>query len=231
MAREGADIVDIGGQSTRPYSDEIPETEEIDRVVPVVDMLSKELAIPISIDTTRASVAREALRAGACMVNDVSALRFDPAMASVVAQAGVPVVLMHMKGKPKTMQENPVYQDLFGEILEFLGSAVKSAAQAGIREDLTIVDPGIGFGKTFQDNLRILGHLDRFGELGRPVLIGPSNKAFIGHVLGKDVRHRDIGTMAAVSAGVMGGAQIVRVHDVPKAVDTVKMIDAIVRAC
>lgn len=231
MAQEGADIVDVGGLSTRPYSEEIPEAEEIDRVVPVIEALSKAVDIPISIDTYRAQVAREALRAGAAVINDVSALRLDPDMAGVAAQADTPVVLMHMRGRPKTMQENPVYANLLGEILEFLGDAVARAVGAGIREDLTIVDPGIGFGKTFQDNLKILKNLHRFSELKRPLLIGPSNKAFIGHVLGKDVRHRDIGTMAAVSAGVLGGAHVVRVHDVQKALDTVRMIDAIKGAC
>lgn len=230
MAEEGADIVDVGGQSTRPYSDEIPETEEIDRVIPVIEVLSKAVVVPISIDTYRAGVAREALRAGASIVNDVSALRLDPGLAEVAAEAGVPVVLMHMKGRPKTMQENPVYADLLSEVTDFLRESVTRAVRAGIGRDLTIVDPGIGFGKTFQDNLRILKNLHRFLDAGRPLLIGPSNKAFIGHVLGKDARHRDIGTLATVCAAVMGGAHIVRVHDVPKALDTVRMIDAIKRA-
>lgn len=231
MARDGADIIDVGGESTRPYSQKISSQEELDRVIPVIEILSKELVIPISIDTCKAKVAQESLRAGASMMNDISALRFDPGMASIAAQAGVPLILMHMKGTPLDMQENPVYEDLMKEILEFLKDAVKRSKQAGVREDLIIVDPGIGFGKTFGNNLMIIRDLGRFATLKRPVLLGTSNKAFIGHILNKEAHERDTGTMASIAAGVMNGAHIVRVHNVKKAVETVRVIDAIKRAC
>ncbi len=229
MARQGADIIDVGGESTKPYSKKVSITEEMDRVVPVIEALGKELAIPVSIDTIKAEVAREALKSGASMINDISALRFDPHMAPLAAGAGVPVVLMHMKGTPQNMQDNPTYEDLIPEILGFLQDAVARSVSAGIRKDLIIVDPGIGFGKTFDDNLKIIKGLSRFGTLACPVLMGPSNKAFIGRILGREAHERGTGSMAAVAAGVMNGVHIVRVHDVPGAVDTVKMIDAIKR--
>ncbi len=229
MAREGADIIDVGGESTRPYSPRISTNQEIDRVIPVIDSLQRELAIPISIDTYKCDVAREALRSGASIINDISALRFDPDMASAVADAGVPVVLMHMKGSPENMQENPTYDDLLHEIRDFLKDAIRRATSAGIREDLVVVDPGIGFGKTFDDNLKIIKELEIFGTLGRPIVLGTSNKAFIGHILQKETHGRDTGTMATIAVGVMNGAHIVRVHNVKKAVETVKIVDAIKR--
>ena len=229
MAREGADIIDVGGESTRPYAQKISMSEEMDRVIPVIEALSKELTIPISIDTYKGEVAREALEAGASIINDISALRFDPLMASLAANSEVPSVLVHMKGSPGNMQNNPVYEDLITEIIDFLKDAVKRSIKAGIREELVIVDPGIGFGKTFDDNLKIINEFTRLESLGRPVLFGSSNKAFIGHVLDKEPHERDTGTMATVAAGVMNGAHIVRVHNVAKAFETVKMIDAIRR--
>ncbi len=227
MAEQGADIIDIGGESTRPYSERISAQEEMDRVLPVIQALSKEVNIPISIDTYKASVAREALKAGASMINDISALRFDTDMAPLAASSGVPVVLMHMKGTPENMQKNPHYDDLIKEIKEFLGRAVRDAIKAGVREDLILVDPGIGFGKTFDDNLIILRELRQFCDLGRPVLVGSSNKAFIGHILDKPVDQRDTGTMATVAIAAYNGASIVRVHNVAKAFETVNIIDAI----
>lgn len=229
MAREGADIIDVGGESTRPYSRKITVSEELDRVVPVIEGLKKELAIPISIDTCKGEVAQGALKAGASMINDISALRFDPDMASIVAEAGVPVILMHMKGMPENMQKNPTYGDLIPEIFDFLEDAIERSVSAGIKRDLIIVDPGIGFGKTFDHNLKIIKELSRFESLERPVLLGTSNKAFIGHILGKEVYERDTGTMATIAYGVINGAHIVRVHNVRKAVETVKMIEAIRR--
>ena len=229
MAREGADIIDVGGESTRPYSRKITVSEELDRVVPVIEGLKKELAIPISIDTCKGEVAQEALKAGASMINDISALRFDPDMASIAAEAGVPVILMHMKGMPEDMQKNPTYGDLIPEIFDFLEDAIERAVSAGIKRDLIIVDPGIGFGKTFDHNLKIIKELSRFEALERPVLLGTSNKAFIGHILGKEVYERDTGTMATIAYGVINGAHIVRVHNVRKAVETVRMIEAIGR--
>lgn len=229
MAADGADIIDVGGESTRPYSEKVSASEEIDRVVPVIEALKRDVSIPISIDTRKSEVAKEALKAGASMVNDVSALTFDPLMAKTVSEAEVPVVLMHMKGSPETMQDKPVYDDLLAEIIEYLESAIKRALDAGIREDLTIVDPGIGFAKTFEHNLRLINRLSELRCLNRPILLGTSNKAFIGHLLDKDAAERDTGSMATVAAGIMRGADIVRVHDVKKARDTVIMIDAVMK--
>jgi dihydropteroate synthase len=230
MAANGADIIDVGGESTRPFSERVSIQEELDRVIPVIQTLSKELKIPISIDTTKSEVARESIRAGASMINDISALRFDPAMARFAAQACVPLVLMHMKGSPQDMQLNPEYQDVVSEIYSFLEYAVKRAVEAGVRRDLIILDPGIGFGKTVGHNLKIIRNLARFTALKQPVLLGTSNKAFIGHILEREVHERDTGTMATIAVGVMNGARIVRVHNVKKAVETVKIIDAIRKA-
>ena len=229
MAREGADIIDVGGESTRPFSESVSAAEEVDRVVPVIEAVAREMAVPISIDSCKGEVVKEALRAGASIVNDISALRFDSEMGPIVAEAGVPVVLMHMKGTPKDMQEEPEYDDLIFEIIDFLKDAVKRAVNAGIRKDMIIIDPGIGFGKTFDHNLKIIRSLSRFKELEMPLLIGPSNKAFIGKILDREPGERDMGTIAVISAGVLNGAHIVRVHNVKKAVETVKIIDAIRR--
>jgi dihydropteroate synthase len=229
MAREGADIIDVGGESTRPYSKTLSIAEEMDRVMPVVEALSQDLSVPVSIDTTKSEVAREAVRVGASMINDISALRFDPLMAETAARAGVPVILMHMRGTPGTMQDNPTYDDLLGEIIGFLKDAVDRSVRAGIREDLIVLDPGIGFGKTFDHNLQIIKELSRLQALGKPILIGTSNKAFIGHILDKEPHERSTGTMATLACAVLNGANIVRVHDVPKAVETVKIADAIKR--
>jgi dihydropteroate synthase len=227
MARDGADIIDVGGESTRPYAKEVSVTEEMDRVIPVIETLSKELSIPVSIDTYKSEVAREALKAGASMINDISALRFDSDMASIAAETCVPVIIMHMKGTPGNMQDNPTYDDLISEILDFLKDAITGAVKAGIRKDLIIADPGIGFGKTFDDNLKIIKELSRFGSLQSPLLLGSSNKAFIGHILNKEAHERDTGTMATIAAGILNGAHIVRVHNVKKAVETARIVDAI----
>jgi dihydropteroate synthase len=229
MAKDGADIIDVGGESTRPYSEKISAEEELDRVIPVIQALSKDVEIPISIDTCKAEVARQALKAGASMINDISALRFDPEMISVAAEAGVPVILMHMQGTPTDMQRNPTYRNLIHDILDFLKSAVDKGVAGGIKKEMTIVDPGIGFGKTFDHNLQIIRELGAFNVLERPILLGASNKTFIGHILRKEPHERDTGTMAAVAAGVLNGAHIVRVHNVKKTLETVKMIDAIKR--
>lgn len=227
LAQDGADIIDVGGESTRPFSEEVSLQEELDRVVPVVEALSKEVQVPISIDTCKAEVARRALKAGASIINDISALRFDPDIVSVAAEAGVPVILMHMQGTPGDMQKNPSYQNLIPEILDFLKRAVDRAVSGGIKNDLIIVDPGIGFGKTVEHNLEVIRELGQFRVLGRPVLLGTSNKTFIGQLLNKEPHDRDTGTMATIAAGVLNGANIVRVHNVKKAVETVKIIDAI----
>ena len=229
MAKDGADIIDVGGESTRPYSKKLSTDEELDRVIPVIQALSQELRIPISIDTYKAEIAQEALQAGASMINDISALRFDPHMMSVAADAGVPVILMHMRGTPSNMQDKPTYNNLIGEILDFLKNAVDRAVGGGISRDMIIADPGIGFGKTFDHNLQIIKGLVQFSSLERPILLGSSRKAFIGNILDKDAHERDTGTMATIAVGVMNGAHIVRVHNVKKTLETVKMIDAIKR--
>ena len=229
MAREGADCLDVGGESTRPYSRKVSADEEMERVIPVILALRRELDIPICVDTYKADVAREALRAGASMINDISAFRFDSRMPAVVAETGVPVVLMHMQGTPGDMQDKPVYGDLIGEIIAFLQAAVERAVKAGVPKERILVDPGIGFGKTFQHNLQIIRELASFRILERPILLGTSRKAFIGHILDQEAPARDTGTMAAIAVGVMNGAHMVRVHNVQKAVETVKVIDAIMR--
>ncbi|MBW2063533.1 MAG: dihydropteroate synthase [Deltaproteobacteria bacterium] len=229
MTQEGADIIDVGGESTRPYSEQVSVDVELERVIPVIEVLSKEIAIPISIDTVKAEVVREAIRAGASMINDISALRFDPNMISVAAEAQVPVILMHMKGTPANMQESPTYEDLIPEIKGFLREAIDRAVDKGIKEENIIIDPGIGFGKTFDNNLEIIRDLNEFTTLKRPILLGTSRKSFLGHILGKGPSERDVATMATISVGVMNGASIVRVHDVKSAVDTVRVIDAIKR--
>jgi len=229
MAHDGADIIDVGGESTRPYSRRLPAHEERDRVIPVIEALAKEITVPISIDTYKRDVARAALEAGASMINDISALRFDPHMGALAAEADVPVILMHMKGTPETMQAKPAYRDLVSEVVEFLEEAKQRAVKAGIREDLLILDPGIGFGKTFDDNLQIIRDLARLHSLQSPILVGTSNKAFIGRILNKEPHQRDVGTMATVAVAALYGAHILRVHNVPKAVETVKVIDAIRR--
>lgn len=227
MAEDGADIIDVGGESTRPYSRPLSVDEELERVLPVIEILSKEIQLPISIDTYKSEVALRALEAGAAMVNDISAMRFDPAMGKVVAAAGVPIVLMHMKGTPQDMQVNPTYEDLLGDIAEFLHHAAEKAISMGIKRELIILDPGIGFGKSFDDNLVILRDLWKFSSLGHPLLVGTSNKSFIGHVLGLPVESRNTGTTATIAAAVMNGAHIIRAHNVKAAKETVAIIDAI----
>jgi dihydropteroate synthase len=201
----------------------------MDRVLPVIEALQREIDVPISIDTYKSDVAKAALETGASMINDISALRFDSQMAPVAAQAGVPVVLMHMRGTPETMQDQPTYQDLVSDVLNFLSEAKQRAVHAGIRPELLIVDPGIGFGKTFDDNLTLIRELSRLHTLGSPILVGTSNKAFIGRILNKEPDERDTGTMATLAAAALNGAQILRVHNVRKAVETVTVIDAIRR--
>jgi len=232
---DGADIIDIGGESTRPFSEPVTPAEEIERVIPVIEQLAGEASVPISIDTMKAAVARRAIKAGAAMINDISALRFDPEMASVAKEFDVPVVLMHMLGNPKTMQLSPSYDNLIGEITTFLREAIERAEMQGISKSKLIVDPGIGFGKTVTHNLLLIKHLQFFSSLQVPILIGPSRKAFIRKLLSDE--HRDdiapdlpiveTGTQAAVAAGVLFGAHIVRVHDVANTVATVRILDAI----
>ncbi len=235
LADEGADIIDIGGESTRPFSDGVSEEAELARVIPVIERLAGRVHVPISIDTTKARVAREAVAAGAAVINDVSALRMDGRMASTAAECGVPLILMHMLGTPKTMQARPVYGDVVGEVKAFLAEAIERAVSAGVARSLIVVDPGIGFGKTVAHNLALINRLDALAELNAPILVGPSRKAFIRKLL-KRPDEEDIppglpavavGTQAAVAAAALRGAHIVRVHDVAPAVATLRVIDAL----
>jgi dihydropteroate synthase len=238
LAAEGADIIDIGGESTRPFSEPVAIEEEIRRVVPVVAALAARIRVPISVDTTKAAVARRALEAGAAMINDISALRFDPDLAGVGAEFGVPVVLMHMRGEPRTMQVAPHYDEPVTDIRVFLGEAAAAAERLGIPRERLIVDPGIGFGKTPEHNLRLIRRLPEFAALGLPILVGPSRKSFIRRLVkpdgAKDIPPSlpvvETGTQAAVAAAVLNGAHIVRVHDVANTVATVKVADAILNA-
>ncbi len=214
LVREGAAVVDIGGESTRPGSDPVGLDDELQRVVPVIEALAARAGVPISVDTTKAEVARRALAAGARMVNDVSALRTDPAMAEVVAEAGSPVCLMHMQGQPKTMQDAPRYDDVVGEVIAFLEERMAFAVSQGVREEQVLLDPGIGFGKTIEHNLTLLRHLDRLVALGRPVVLGTSRKRFLGAILGAEPGERVVGTMATTVIGLLAGAHVFRVHDV-----------------
>lgn len=230
MVSEGADIIDIGGESSRPGADSVPAEVEMDRVLPVIEKLAKTTEIPISIDTYKSFVARHALDMGACIVNDISALRADPDMASVIAEAGVPVVLMHMKGTPKDMQLDPYYDSLICEIISFLKARIQAAVDAGISPSQIIIDPGIGFGKTVAHNLEIIRRLRKFKSLGKPILIGTSRKSFIGKVLALPVDDRLEGTAATVATAIANGADIVRVHDVREMARVARMTDAIVRS-
>lgn len=231
MAEEGADMIDIGGESTRPGSVCVTRRQEIARVVPVVDALSRKLKIPISVDTTKASVAQESLEAGAEIINDISALNGDKKMASIVQKASAALILMHMRGKPTNMQTgNLVYADLMGEIIIHLKNGYRKAITAGIGKDQLVVDPGIGFGKTYEDNCRILKNIGELHVLGLPVLVGTSRKAFIGKITGGDPAERIEGTAATVAAAIMNGCHIVRVHDVAAMKKVAAMMDAIVSA-
>lgn len=223
---EGAAIIDVGGESTRPGARPIPAEEELRRVLPVVEGLARRLSIPLSIDTYKARVAEQAIAMGASMVNDISGLQFDAALAGVVARAGVPVVLSHIQGTPETMQRAPRYADLLGEVKASLQAGIALAECAGVSPDAIIVDPGIGFGKTAAHNLELLRRLSELQALGRPVLVGPSRKSFIGRVLGADGLVEE-GTAAAVVAAILHGANLVRVHDVARLRWAVRMADAI----
>ena len=215
LVAAGADILDVGGESTRPFAEPVPLEEELRRVIPVIAALAPEIPIPISIDTYKASVARAALDAGAAIINDISALRFDPALAPLAAAARVPVVLMHMQGTPRDMQQDPRYHDLMGEITAFFRERLEFAVGQGIPRELIILDPGLGFGKTQEHNLEVIRRLAEFQELGCPLLLGPSRKAFIGHLTGQPAGpERDVGTLAALAASVQRGAKIVRTHNV-----------------
>lgn len=229
LAEEGADLLDIGAESTRPGAESIDEGEERRRLIPVVTAVAKAVRIPISVDTMKSTVARAALEAGAVIVNDVSALRADPAMAVLVATTGAGVVLMHMQGTPRTMQKAPTYEDVVGEVAEFFRERIRFCRERGIGQDQIVLDPGIGFGKLFIHNLTLLGQLETFVPFGRPILVGVSMKSFIGEVLSRPVEERSWGTAAAIALAVSQGARILRVHDVAAMKEVVTMAAAITR--
>ena len=227
MAQAGADIIDIGGESSRPAAVPVAEADELDRVIPVIQGLRRQCTLPISIDSYKAAVARAALDAGADIVNDISALGFDPAMVQVVTSEKVPVILMHMQGTPRTMQSDPQYDDVVREVRDFLAERLYDAMDAGIDAEAIILDPGIGFGKTIEHNLQLLRGLPMLAALGQPLLVGVSRKAFIGKILGLEPEQRLEGSLAAGVAAVLGGANIIRVHDVAPTCRAVRVADAI----
>jgi dihydropteroate synthase len=227
MAASGADIIDVGGESTRPGARPVSEADELARVLPVVQGLRREVKVPISVDTYKSNVARAALDRGADIVNDISALRFDPKMLSLVVAEKIPVVLMHMQGTPGTMQQEPLYNDVVREVRDFLATQLYEAMDAGVAPEAIIIDPGIGFGKTIDHNLQLLRGLPVLAALGRPLLIGVSRKAFIGKILNLAADERLEGSLAAAVAAALAGANILRVHDVPETIKAVRVADAI----
>jgi dihydropteroate synthase len=230
MVREGADIIDVGGESTRPYAEPVPLDLELRRVIPVVTELAKQ-SVLVSVDTSKSEVARHALDAGAAIINDVTALTGDPSMADVVRRSGAGAILMHMQGTPQTMQVAPHYVDVVAEVHAFLASRLARLEAAGMAHERLAIDPGIGFGKTNEHSLTLLANLERFLDLGRPICLGVSRKGFIGKMTGRPRNERAIGSVAvACHAMTRGAAHILRVHDVAPTVDAVKVIDAIRRA-
>ena len=229
MIDDGAHIIDIGGESTRPGSVPISVSEECERILPVIESIKNfNSKIAISVDTYKASVAKKAIEVGADIVNDISGLTFDPDMIPLLSGKDIPVIIMHINGRPKTMQKNPTYNDLVDDIRNFLKCQSNLAEESGIKNNHIILDPGIGFGKTFDHNFTLLKRLDEICSLGYPVMIGPSRKAFIGDVLDLPPNERKEGTLAAVVAGIMNGAKIVRVHDVKEVSRAVKITEKII---
>jgi len=230
MVKAGADIIDVGGESTRPLAKDISAEAQMARVLPVIAALAKDLSVPISIDTRKAGVAAEAMKAGASIINDVSGLRHDPEMAQVAAKYRAAVILMHMRSSPKDMQSKAVYRDVVRDVIKELRHSIKLAKAAGIKDGAIIIDPGIGFSKTVNHNLQILNRLQEFKMLNRPICIGTSRKSFIGKILNKpDERDRLIGTIATSVIGIINGANIIRVHDVAEAKEASRMTDTVLR--
>jgi dihydropteroate synthase len=213
MAHEGADIIDVGGESTRPGSKPVSPQEEIERVCPVIEIIASEIGLPVSVDTSKSEVAEAAVKAGAVIINDISGLTFDEKTAGIAAEYGAGLVLMHIKGTPENMQLDPVYEDLVGEISDFLRTAMEKAVDAGVEREKIVLDPGIGFGKTLEDNYKILNNIQRFREPGARLLIGLSNKSLIGRLY-SDNPSRLPGTIALNTVSILNGADIIRVHDV-----------------
>ena len=227
LVSEGADIIDVGGESTRPNAKPVTEEEELRRVLPVIEQLARQVKVPISIDTQKPIVARAALRAGASIVNDIAANRNDTEMWQVVAQAGAGYVAMHMQGRPETMQINPVYQDVVREVEEFFSDRLRRLEQAGVRAEQVVLDAGFGFGKTLAHNLELLGALKRFTRFQRPLLLGVSRKSFIGKLLGLEMKERLPAALACSCWAVHSGAQVVRTHDVAATVTALRITEAI----
>jgi dihydropteroate synthase len=227
MVEEGADIIDIGGESTRPGSKPLDLEEELRRVIPVIETISKEIDVPISIDTYKSAVAQRAIEAGAEMINDISGLNFDQNLAKVAAKDDIPLILMHIRGTPETMQKDVHYDSLFSEILQYLKCSIQRAESAGLDPKQIIIDPGIGFGKTPEDNLLIIKNLFEFRILGKPILLGTSRKSFIGKILNADVKDLLEGTLSSIAIGALNGAHIIRCHDVLQAKRAIAVADAI----
>lgn len=230
LIEDGADIIDVGGESTRPNAEPVDTDEELRRVIPVIEKIRSRSDVFISIDTYKSKVADKACSAGANIINDISGLTFDKEMAPLAARIGVYTVIMHIKGTPKDMQNNPHYDDVISEITDFFQRQMETARKAGIAEDRIILDPGVGFGKRVEDNLRILKMLGEFKKLGKPILIGTSMKSFIGQVTDSPVEERSEGTLASIVVSHMNGADILRVHDVKKTQKAVKLVRAIMQS-
>jgi dihydropteroate synthase len=229
MESDGADIIEVGGESTRPGSDRVSADEEKARVLPVINQLAQRLKIPIAVDTYKSEVAREASDLGATIINDVSALRFDPKIANVAAETGAALVLMHMRGEPATMQKIAPSADIFLEIKTDFEEAISIAETKGVAREKIILDPGIGFGKTLEQNLAIINQLETLAALGFPIMIGTSRKSFIGRITGRPENERVFGTAASVAAAIIRGAHLIRVHDVKEMVEVARVTDAIIR--
>lgn len=227
MVKEGVDIIDIGGESTRPFAEPVSLTDELDRVIPMVEAIRAKHQIPISIDTTKAEVARRALDAGADIINDVSALQHDPAMIDVAGKANCPIIIMHMQGTPGNMQLNPEYDDVVEDIIDFFMQRLQWLTSHGIARDKITLDPGVGFGKNLGHNLSILKHLDRFKSLGQPLLLGHSRKRFLGEITGKDALDRDLPTAVVTALALHQGVDMVRVHNVGASRDALSIATAI----
>ncbi|MFQ5865158.1 MAG: dihydropteroate synthase [bacterium] len=228
MVRDGADLLDIGGESTRPSSEPVSAEEELRRIMPVIESLLQAVAVPLSVDTYKSKVAERAFELGVHILNDISALSFDPDLAAIAAKFDVPVILMHIKGTPKHMQENPNYSDVIGEIYEYFEHRIQYALAQGIKRKRIILDPGIGFGKRLEDNYEILKGLKTFTALNYPILVGPSRKSFVGKVLNLPPEESLEGSLAAATVAILNGAHILRVHDVKEMIRAAKIADCFV---
>jgi len=229
MAQAGASIIDIGGESTRPGAADVSESEEIERVIPVIRALRDTVDLPISVDSSKAAVMREAVEAGAALINDVMALR-EPGALEAAVDLKIPVCLMHMQGRPRTMQKNPNYDDITAEVTAFLGDRAARCVEAGLARELILIDPGFGFGKTHAHNVELLANLRQLQNLNLPVLVGLSRKSTLGALTGQDVDHRMAGSVSAAVIAVMNGAQIVRAHDVSETADALRVASAVLEA-